>query len=410
MGHEQFAVGVEREHLVVDHADAGVVTHPWGFPALGAVCRVETNEVALASRSDGEDEVAGLRGCADDGLDVLVLPSLRDGLLGRIAADEVADGADICGGDRDSVPIDHRSRHIPFCAGFDDLAPQDFAGFDIDPHHGIAGQVDRLADSCEGSDDHARIRGVVGSCRPLLLSFHLVERDECAVLRASDGDEDEVAIDHGGSIVAMAACSGLLRAGVGAFVAEPLGSEVLFEADCPELLPVLERIAFELTTARLCVHAVSIHEWRAAWTFPVGVLELHHRADLGFPALLAGLEIQHMDRFLTVDTVHVDGVIAHDQWRALARTYLDLPKDLRVGVDLIERVRGILDHGGAFWTSPLRPVGMGGDEGGGDRGEQSELGWDFHGDNHCTVCAAALVPWVGAFSRARSGRSCAGSL
>jgi hypothetical protein len=52
---------------------------------------------------------------------------------------------------------------------------------------------------------------------------------------------------------------------------------------------------------------------------------------------------------------------------------------------------------------------MGGDEGGGDRGEQSELGWDFHGDNHCTVCAAALVPWVGAFSRARSDRSCVGS-
>ena len=98
-----------------------------------------------------------------------------------------------------------------------------------------------------------------------------------------------------------------------------------------------------------------------------------------------------MKDFLPVDSVHVHRCVGGNQGRTLSGADVNLPEVLGVGVDFVERMRGVLHDSGPLGTSPLGPIGAGGKAGCGERGDESELGGNFHTQPHCTVCAAEWV-------------------
>ena len=128
-----------------------------------------------------------------------------------------------------------------------------------------------------------------------------VEANDGCVVGAADGDEDGVAIDDAGAVVA--APGGGAFAG---FAAEEFDAEIFFEAEAPNDFSGGEIEAAEFAFAGLNVDAVAIYDRRAARTGgPFVAIDV---ADRRLPDFFAGRSIELVDDFVRAVFVEVDHV------------------------------------------------------------------------------------------------------
>src|SRR6266404_3359057 len=117
---------------------------------------------------------------------------------------------------------------MAFGVGLQRHAPKDFAVRTSITGERIAGEINDLLDAGEGSDSRRGVSGFVVPRFPNHLAVELVETDERRAFRASDRDNDPIAIHEAGTVVATAGGS----AGVG-FGAEEFDAEILVETGSP---------------------------------------------------------------------------------------------------------------------------------------------------------------------------------
>ncbi|EDY19492.1 hypothetical protein CfE428DRAFT_3177 [Chthoniobacter flavus Ellin428] len=216
--------------------------------------------------------------------------------------------------------------------------------------------MDDLPDAAQRADLHGGISGVVVAGFPQLLAGHLVVADQRRAISAAHGDENAIAVDDRGAVVAMAARGGLFRGWVAALVAEEGGAVILAEAHAPDLFAIGHGQAGEFTTARLQIGAVAVDDRCAARAAAVRGRKFHDGADGGCPELFAGRGVEAMRRFVGSFGIEQENLAAGGDGRRLAGAGVNFPKHLRVVGQLVQLVIRILDDGVPVRSAPLRPI------------------------------------------------------
>ena len=145
---------------------------------------------------------------------------------------------------------------MTFGVGLQRHAPKDFAVRTSITSERIAGEINDLPDPGESSDRRRGVSGFVVPRLPNHLAVELVKTDERRAFRASDRNNDPIAIHDAGTVVATAGGG----AGVG-FGAEEFDAEILFETGSPDHFAVRHAEAAKLAVAGLRINTVAVDRW-----------------------------------------------------------------------------------------------------------------------------------------------------